>query len=464
MQGDVLGDGRFQLRDVLDERGLAVVYRAWDLQAQDECAVKKLLPKHRKSARLRDALFEQASLLGKLEHKHVVRVRAIAGGRDPWYAMDLFDAGNVGTWVSVHGPMPPKMVIDIAVQVCKGLAVGHRIGISHGRLTASAILVDPRGICKLTAFGSSGAAALRERALDQEDLAPEQRDGLPPTPRSDVWQLGAVLVYLLTARPLSHFSGGIETAPIERSLVRVLKDALAEDRAARFADTYEFARALAGVKSVVEHTPKDTPGLALEREYTKALQSEGTPPWHGTAPAATTVPTERLILPNIEVVPPPRSLPTPVLISVGISLLLLFVIAGTVGSGAATVRAADNAAIAADEAYFAAVMASKSLRTDLVELGADRQRMQRAGAFFDETPLELEDIDDWLIATHREIDIVARYAGPGDAEALEAARELLQTLHDAGAVQVSAAERHRLAAMGTPARVAILLGLARGPE
>lgn len=463
MEGQELGDGRFKLQEILDERGLAVVYRAWDMQEENECAVKKLLSHHSKSAVLRDALLEQATLLGKLAHKHVVRVRAVGSGTDPWYAMDLLDAGNVGTWVAVHGRMPPKMVIDIAMQVCKGLAVAHKLGIAHGRLTASAILVDQRGICKLTAFGSAGSAALRERALDQKDLAPEQRDAYPPTARSDVWQLGAVLVYLLTARSLSEFPGGVASAPIEPSLMRVLKDALAEDRAARFADTYEFARALAGVKTEVVETPKDTPGLAMDRQFTPASSSR-VAPWDRVAPAATTVPTERLVLPKIELETASATLASPVRLTAAAAVLVLIVVSIVLGVGAVNVRNAEATAHAADDAYFNAVMDTASLRTELVALGADQRKMDKASAFFDRTPIDLGAVEPWLVYTHREIDIVARFARPEQKERLTTAKRKLGALHTADEGKAQANAQFAAASSGAAGRLAISIGLASGPD
>jgi serine/threonine protein kinase len=211
----------YRVEALVGKGGMAEVYRALVTtggRAGQHVAVKRLLP-----ALAADpayvALFEQeAEITRRLRHPGIVEVieTGLAGGT-PYIVMDYVDGKNLREILAQCATRAILLPVDFAVYVAhvvsQALAHAHAgvdergrpLGIVHCDVSPSNVFVSRLGEIKLGDFGvalTPGASPGGARAFGKiRYLAPEQIRGEPPTPRSDIFALGAVFFELLTNEP-----------------------------------------------------------------------------------------------------------------------------------------------------------------------------------------------------------------------------------------------------------------------
>lgn len=118
---------------------------------------------------------------------------------------------------------------DFVVQMLAAVSTAHQFGLVHGRITPDWIWMFPKSTLKIWGFG---LAEIESGGLPSHWLAPEQRRGQPATPRSDVWQLGALFHYLATGE---HPALERRSLP-ENDFGLAVERCLCQDPESRFAD------------------------------------------------------------------------------------------------------------------------------------------------------------------------------------------------------------------------------------
>jgi Protein kinase domain len=118
--------------------------------------------------------------------------------------MEYVDGEDLGSLLKRIGHLPPEKALDIAQQLCAGLAAAHDLGILHRDLKPANVMLDGRGRVRITDFGLAAAAERLQAAQPgfgtPAYMAPEQLEGQPASARSDVYALGLVMYELFTGR------------------------------------------------------------------------------------------------------------------------------------------------------------------------------------------------------------------------------------------------------------------------
>ncbi len=147
--------------------------------------------------------------------------------------MEYLDGLDLERLVRETGPLQPGRVVHILEQVCEALAEAHAVGLIHRDIKPANILLSEIGgipdFAKVVDFGlvkdvtgSADARLTREDVVagTPQYLAPETiRDGSSSDPRSDLYAVGAVAYYLLTAtpvfdgRPMAVIQSHLNTVP-----------------------------------------------------------------------------------------------------------------------------------------------------------------------------------------------------------------------------------------------------------
>src|SRR5687767_12635717 len=121
-----IGKGRYVLVARIGEGGMAGVYRAWDKKLKVWRAVKVLLPEFSRRKKVRARFESEAHTMARLEHDNLVRIYDVGdAGELPFLVMELVAGGTLQGWTRRNGPMPPRMAVEVTIQLAQGVLVAH---------------------------------------------------------------------------------------------------------------------------------------------------------------------------------------------------------------------------------------------------------------------------------------------------------------------------------------------------
>lgn len=198
--------GRYRILSLLGRGGMGEVYRADDLTLGQQVALK-FLPESLASDPTGLASFHnEVRLARQIAHPNICRVYDI-GSLDGlnFLSMEYVDGEDLSSLLRRIGQLPAHKALEIARQLCAGLAAAHEQGVLHRDLKPANVMIDGRGQARLMDFGLAGIADRMTEADvfagTPSHMAPEQLAGIEVTVRSDIYSLGLVLYELVTGRP-----------------------------------------------------------------------------------------------------------------------------------------------------------------------------------------------------------------------------------------------------------------------
>jgi len=259
--GRVLG-GRYRLVSRVDEGGAGEVWRGRDERLDRDVAVKLL--GDGADAAFRERFTDEARRAATVAHPNVVTVFDQGqDGPDAYMVMEYVRGRTLREVTADRGPLTLQEATRIVAQVADALDAAHGAGVLHCDVKPANVILDDRGVAKLTDFGVARAArgpAEQELLGTPRYIAPERVEGKAPTPASDVYGLGLVAYELIAGRPALE---GLDTDDLLRerlegpapslrrarvgvpaSVDLVVAKALARDPGRRYQSAGEFARDL----------------------------------------------------------------------------------------------------------------------------------------------------------------------------------------------------------------------------
>jgi Protein kinase domain len=196
--GRLLG-GRYRIIERRGRGGMGEVYRADDLKLGQPVALK-FLPADvdRDPARLTQ-LHTEVRMARQVSHPNVCRVYDIDEiDGSTLLSMEYIDGEDLASLLRRIGRFPEDRALEIARQICAGLAAAQERHVVHRDLKPANVMLDGTGKVRITDFGLAGAAGEALRAGTPAYMAPEQLAGAEVTPRSDIYALGLVLYEIFT--------------------------------------------------------------------------------------------------------------------------------------------------------------------------------------------------------------------------------------------------------------------------
>ena len=205
----VLND-RYEIHRRLARGGMAQVYLARDRSLDRPVAVKELVPEFAADPSFVERFRREAQAAANLSHPNIVGVYDW-GAQDGTYfiVMEYIDGPSLSRVLRADGPLHPRRAAEIASEVAAGLGFAHSRGVVHRDVKPGNVLLTRTGQAKVTDFGIARALSSPDEDLTQAGsvmgtatyFSPEQAQGLPVDPRSDLYSLGVVLYELVTGRP-----------------------------------------------------------------------------------------------------------------------------------------------------------------------------------------------------------------------------------------------------------------------
>jgi hypothetical protein len=274
---DPISGGRFAAGQILAERyrivalagkgGMGEVYRAEDLRLSQLVAIKFLPEELSQDAAALARFHSEVRIARQISHPNVCRVFDI-GDVDgvPFLSMEYVDGEDLASVVRRIGRLSPDKAIEVARQICAGIAAAHERGVIHRDLKPANVMLDGAGKIRIMDFGLAGIATAihgaEVRAGTPAYMAPEQLEGREVTIRSDIYSLGLILYEILTGKRAFEASTLAELIKLREEstltnpstlvkdldplIERVIMRCLATDPALRPASALQVAAALPG--------------------------------------------------------------------------------------------------------------------------------------------------------------------------------------------------------------------------
>src|SRR3954447_21807863 len=281
---DTIVDGRYRAIRRLGAGGMAEVWCAEDEVLGRRVALKLLGGRFAEDPDFRERFRREAQSAAGLAHPNIVGIfdRSEWEGT-PYIAMELVDGRTLKEMVTERGPLPPAVAVNFVEQMLRALGYAHRRGIVHRDVKPQNVIIDREGTAKVADFGIARAANSSDMTQTGtmvgtvQYFSPEQAQGLPVDPRSDLYSAGVVLYELLTGQlpfegeaPVSIALKHVNERPVPPGQLRpglppaleaVVLRSMEKDPARRYQSADEFIAALEAAMHaptrpiVVEPTP-----------------------------------------------------------------------------------------------------------------------------------------------------------------------------------------------------------------
>ena len=262
---------RYRILGQLGKGGMGEVYRADDLKLGQPVDLKFLTAKLSQDKAMLARFHSEVAMAHRVTHPNVCRVHDIgevttSAGNLHFLSMEYVDGEDLSSLLRRIGRLPSDKAVEIANQLCAGLAAAHEAGVLHRDLKPANVMIDGKGRVRITDFGLAGFA---EQITGNEVFAgtpaymsPEQFAGKEVTTKSDIYALGLVLYEVFTGKRVFE-AGSLEelkqmhasSAPptpsswvkdIDPLVERVILRCLEKDPAKRLASAKQVADALPG--------------------------------------------------------------------------------------------------------------------------------------------------------------------------------------------------------------------------
>jgi eukaryotic-like serine/threonine-protein kinase len=261
--GDMFA-GRYRMIARVGRGGMGDVWRADDLILETPVALK-LIRSASPPARMR--ILQEVRLARQITHSAVCRVFDVGQAGDTiFFSMEFVQGEDLAALLKRTGRLTSERVLEIARQLCGGLAAAHAQGVLHRDLKPANILIDQDGRVRITDFGIAVTKSdIEPHAMigTLGYMAPEQFvPGAALSERTDLYALGVVLYELVTGeRHQAGLATGRRSPPsplapgVNAQLERAILKATSRDPHDRPATALEMAAALPDVDATFSDRP-----------------------------------------------------------------------------------------------------------------------------------------------------------------------------------------------------------------
>ena len=276
--------GQYRIGPVIGHGSMGRVYQAEHEFLCRPCAIKVLNPGLvARQPQIREQFWSEARVVANLVHPNVVTVHNLGSDRDYHFIEMEYVPGGISLRETLikEGPLDPVRASKLVRQVVHALDAAHRSGLVHRDVKPANVLLTREGQAKLADFGlvrhrGDLETTVTKVAGTPTFMAPELFIGAVATPRSDLYAVGVMFYYLLTARlpfaadrisRLIHLHRTQPVPDVRRlvpqasdELARLISRCMAKDPAERFASAAELGEQL----DVAIAQLRDTEGLLRE--------------------------------------------------------------------------------------------------------------------------------------------------------------------------------------------------------
>lgn len=203
--------GRYVIEDQLGEGGMATVYRARYTLVDRPCAVKVLNPSFASDATVRERFRREARSAQALSHPNVIEIfdQGETDDGTAYIVMELLEGQALSALIDAE-PLPALRAVPIMIQVARGIARAHDLGVVHRDLKPDNIFIcrreDGSDLVKILDFGIARSrkdtrlTTAGELFGTPQYMAPERVSSGETGPSVDLYALGVIFFEMTTGR------------------------------------------------------------------------------------------------------------------------------------------------------------------------------------------------------------------------------------------------------------------------
>jgi serine/threonine protein kinase len=244
---------RYSIESLLGQGPSGIVYKAWDSGFNRHIAIKIA---HKGTGHF----IAENRIVGNLVHRNIVTIYKVESIQDVSYiSMEYVKGLDLRAFCKKELLLKPQTVIEIMIEVLRGLFRGHGKGVIHRNIKPSNIILNENGVPKILDFG---VARMTDKNLNTgflgapDYMSPEQLKDKHVTIKSDIFSLGCVLYEMLKGekpfRAESQYTTITkiiynkpeplgDTLPHKENLETIINKALSKDPDARYQSCSDFA-------------------------------------------------------------------------------------------------------------------------------------------------------------------------------------------------------------------------------
>jgi tRNA A-37 threonylcarbamoyl transferase component Bud32 len=314
--GRTLGDYVVVRR--LGQGGMGQVFLADQLSLKRRVALKFLRPEHLANQTALKRFRAEAEAVARVTHANIVQVYAVGEADGMHYmALEYVEGRTLRDYLNKKGPLDVPVALSVMRQVAAALQRASESGIVHRDIKPENILLTRKGEVKVADFGLSRRVLQSDENLNLTQsnttlgtplyMSPEQVQGKPVDPRSDIYSFGVTCYHMLAGKPPFRGATAIEVAlqhiqaeppslqesrpDLPGELVALVNRMMCKDPAGRPQTGREILRELAGVRG---QAGGDNPFAGLTLPPPSATRTEPVP----AAPTPAANPTVTAALPR----------------------------------------------------------------------------------------------------------------------------------------------------------------------
>ena len=274
-------NNRYQIDGRIGSGGMAEVYRARDIMLERTVAIKLLREDFSGDPAFRERFRQEAKAAANLSHPNIVMIHDFGfNDQQIFIVMEYVPGTDLKTILGSRGILSVDEALPLMIQACAGVGYAHRTGLVHCDVKPHNMIVTPDHRLKVTDFGIARAlASIHAQEVNHvvwgspQYFSPEQANGNPPSPASDVYSLGIILYEMLTGRlpfiansaaELSHMHRSIPPAPpsqynplVPPDLERVCLKVLSKEPSSRYRTADQLGRVLISLSRPVKTSLPD---------------------------------------------------------------------------------------------------------------------------------------------------------------------------------------------------------------
>jgi serine/threonine-protein kinase len=221
LSGQTLGD--FHILRKLGQGGMGQVYLAEQVSLKRNVALKLLKPELAANQTALKRFKAEAEAVARATHANIVQVYAIGEWQGTHYmALEYVEGRNLRDFVAKKGPPELLLALSIMRQCAAALQRASELGIIHRDIKPENILLTRKGEVKVADFGLSRVLEGERPAVNLTQsgvtmgtplyMSPEQVEGKPVDPRTDIYSLGITCFHMFAGEPPFKGSTAFEVA------------------------------------------------------------------------------------------------------------------------------------------------------------------------------------------------------------------------------------------------------------